>query len=104
MMKRYLLLLVVIFSAFAVQAQKFTINGYVTDKTSGERLSGASIFLFEKNIGTTSNADGFYSITLPAQEDSLEIQFSYAGYEIYRVKIVLKDNIKINVLLDHQKQ
>src|SRR5258705_1760553 len=103
MMKKCLLLLVVILPAFVVQAQKFTINGYVTDKMSGERLSGASIFLNEKNIGTTSNAYGFYSITLPAQDDSLEIQFSYTGYDFYRIKLVLKENIKLNVLLDHQK-
>lgn len=103
-MKTCLLLLLLFFSASAAQAQKFTINGYVTDKMSGERLSGASIFLYEKNMGTTSNAYGFYSITLPAQDDSLEIQFSYTGYDIYRVKIVLKENIKLNILLEHQKQ
>lgn len=103
-MKKYFLLPVVILSTFALQAQKFTINGYVTDKTSGERLSGASIFLYEKNIGTTSNAYGFYSITLPSQPDSVEIQFSYTGYEVYRIKLLLNENVKLNVLLDHQKQ
>lgn len=104
MMKNCLLLPVTILLVTALQAQKFTINGYITDKTSGERLSGASIFFYEKNVGTTSNAYGFYSITLPSQQDSLEIQFSYSGYGIYHVKVVLSENIKLNVLLDHQKQ
>lgn len=96
----FCLLLLVITS----QAQKFTINGYITDKTSGERLAGASIFLPEKNVGTTSNSYGFYSITLPGQADSLEIQVSYAGYDVYHSRILLNDNVKLNILLDHQKQ
>jgi outer membrane receptor for ferrienterochelin and colicin len=102
--KKYLVLLLVILLAATSQAQKFTINGYVTDKTSGERLSGASVFIYEKNTGTTSNAYGFYSITLPAQTDSLEVQFSFAGYDIYKVKLLLNDNIKLDIRLDHQKQ
>jgi hypothetical protein len=103
-MKKDLLLFLAILSIGTLQGQKFTINGYVTDKTSGERLAGASIFLSDKNLGTTSNSYGFYSITLPSQNDSLELQFSYLGYEIYHVKLILKDNIKLDVLLDHQKQ
>jgi len=71
---------------------------------SGERLSGASIFLFEKNIGTTSNAYGFYSITIPVQQDSLELQVSYAGYELFQIKLLVKDNIKLDVEMLHQKQ
>lgn len=104
MAKKCLFLPAAILIWAALQAQKFTINGYITDKSSGERLAGASILLNEKNIGTTTNAYGFYSITLPVQSDSLELQFSYSGFDIYRVKLVLNENIKLNVVLDHQKQ
>src|SRR5258705_5019236 len=102
-MKRFIFPSIFLLSFFALRAQKFTVNGYVTDKTSGERLAGASIFLSEKNIGTTSNAYGFYSITLTAQPDSLELQFSYSGYDLYRVKLLLTENVKLNVLLENLK-
>lgn len=98
------LVLTAIILSFSLQAQKFTINGYVTDKLSGERLSGASIFLYERNTGTTSNAYGFYSITLASSSDSLEIQVSYTGYDLYRTKVLLNDNVKLNILMERQTQ
>ena len=36
-------------------SQKVTLNGYITDVKTGERLLGASIFVINKNLGTTSN-------------------------------------------------
>ena len=43
--------------------KKFTLRGFVTDKESGERLIGASIYIPSKKAGTTSNVYGFFSIT-----------------------------------------
>jgi outer membrane receptor for ferrienterochelin and colicin len=58
--------------------KKYTVSGYISDKQSGERLIGASIYLPGRNIGTTSNIYGFYSITL--EQDTVPLQISYAGY------------------------
>lgn len=78
-------------------AQKATVNGYVSDAKTGERLAGASLFVLNRDVGTSSNTFGFYSITLP--KDSVEISFSYAGYETHVEKILLRDNTTLNIQL-----
>src|SRR5215211_4516502 len=40
--------------------KKFTLNGYIRDKNTGERLIGASVYLPDKHSGTTSNTYGFF--------------------------------------------
>ena len=84
-------------------AQKITVNGYVTDKKSGERLLGASVFFEEKNTGTTSNAYGFYSITLGRATDTMELKVTYVGYASYAQKIVLDRDITLNIEMEPAK-
>ena len=42
--------------------QNYTISGTITDKSNGETLFGASVFLMETTIGGVTNEYGFYSI------------------------------------------
>jgi outer membrane receptor for ferrienterochelin and colicin len=81
-----------------VFSQKATLNGYITDKKTGERLFGASIIIANKNLGTTSNTFGFYSITIP--RDSVEVSFSYTGYAIATQKIALFNDQTLNIELE----
>jgi outer membrane receptor for ferrienterochelin and colicin len=83
-------------------SQKYTLNGFVTDTKSGERLIGASVLINNKNIGTTTNAFGFYSITLPA--DSLELKVSFTGYTTHIETIKLDADKKLNIALPNTKQ
>ena len=78
--------------------KKFTISGFVTDRSSGERLLGASIYFPQKGVGTTSNVYGFYSITL--DEDSLDFQVSYSGYNPFIARINLVQDFKLNIDLE----
>ena len=80
---------IALLAGFSGFCQKVTLNGYITDKKTGERLLGASVLLVNKNIGTTSNAYGFYSITVAA--DSVEVSFSYTGYKAQVEKILLNE-------------
>jgi hypothetical protein len=77
--------------------QKFTVSGYVTDKESGELLIGASVYERTLLKGTSANLYGFYSLTLDA--DSLELIFSYTGYEPVKKVFKLDADIAINVEL-----
>ena len=61
------------------QSNGITINGYITDSASGERLQGATIAALNQGLGTTSNAYGFYSLTLP--EGATELIVNVVGYE-----------------------
>src|SRR5688572_22586429 len=99
-MERRIQFLVVALGFFTnVFSQKATLNGYITDKKTGERLFGASIYVLDKNLGTTSNGFGFYSITLP--QDSVEVSFSFTGYATITQKIPLFEDKTLDIELEY---
>ena len=61
------------------QQRKVTISGYVTDSKNGELLAGVTIIDINHKTGSSTNAYGFYSITIPAGD--YELQYSYIGYQ-----------------------
>jgi hypothetical protein len=78
---------------FANAQTNYTINGYVKDAKDGEELIGASIYLKDlKTNGTSTNAYGFYSITLPEGIYTITVQF--IGYNAQSLQIILNQNIK----------
>lgn len=76
----------------------FTISGYIREAGTGELLIGALIDTKPNKVVTTSNAYGFFSITLPT--DTYEISFSYLGFKNQLKKLVLDENIQLTVLLN----
>ncbi|TZF86516.1 TonB-dependent receptor plug domain-containing protein (plasmid) [Pedobacter sp. BS3] len=56
-----------------------TIDGHLRDKSSGEELIGANIFVPQLNTGVITNQYGFYSLTLP--EGDYVIHISHIGYQ-----------------------
>jgi hypothetical protein len=77
---------------------KFTLSGYIKDKSTGETLIGANITNLEnQEQGATTNSYGFYSMTLPSGK--YKIGFSYLGYELQVFEIVLDKNISYNIQL-----
>lgn len=86
-------------SAWASSAQKkFTISGYISDATSGERLRNASVIITNKNAGTTSNEYGFFSITLPS--DSIDLVITYSGKTSFASNFFLKEDVQLDVKLE----
>jgi hypothetical protein len=53
------------------------VSGIVTDE-KGEPLIGASVLVVGTKLGTVTDFDGRYSITLP--KDNKQLKFSYVGY------------------------
>lgn len=49
------------------------------DERTGEKLLGAAVYVVGGTVGTTTNAAGFFSLTLPAQ-DTVRLAASYLGY------------------------
>ena len=75
----------VLFSLLLIHApaQAATISGFVTDRTSGELLLSANVFLGGTSLGALSNENGYYAITgIPA--GSYVLIVSYLGYETHR--------------------
>lgn len=92
---RLTLLLIGCLFAFSVSAQtKYTISGIITDAQTGESLIGVSVRTSAQTNGVTTNDYGFYSLTLP--EGQYTLQFSYVGYKTINLKIDLHRNITQN--------
>lgn len=89
------LLFTIVVQAFA---QRYTVSGYITDKTSGETLISATIFDANSLKGATTNTFGYYSLTLPAGNVSLE--HSYLGYRTSKQDFNLQRDTVFNIHLD----
>ena len=94
-------MLIAILAPVLVFSQQVTISGYVMEKKSGERLIGATVFIPERNIGTTTNAYGFYSITTKAE--NVRLVASYVGYASSSFQLNLQQNTSLNIELDLAK-
>ena len=103
-MRFVLVCLSLLFLAGPLSAQKrFVISGTIEDKSSGEKLIGATVRIKElANSGTTTNTYGFYSISLPA--GSFTLVYSYIGYNTVEKSISTTSDQVIDVRLDPQKE
>ena len=95
-MKKIYLLCFICLSISKIFSQTFTISGYIQDLSSGEKLIGANVYNEATGEGTITNNYGFYSLSLPGNQ-SVEITFSYIGYQNEVRKINLSANQSINV-------
>ena len=84
-------------------AQHITISGYVSDSKSGERLTGAVVYLPQQQAGTAANTYGFYSLTIPTGSDSIELRASFVGYKPYLRKISAAQSLSLNIALEENK-
>jgi len=95
---KYLSLLVsiILFFSSGVSAQdKITISGTLKDSKNGETLIGAVVTLKGTNNSVTSNAYGFYSLTVPKAK--ILLVYTYLGYETITKEIVPSVNQLIDV-------
>ena len=81
-------------------AQK-NISGYVRDAGTGEVLIGATVAATEFKTGTSTNTYGYFSLGIPALNDSVTLVFSYVSYQPLAVRVRISANsepLKINLL------
>lgn len=94
---RFFLIALLFCPILSVAQQKFTLSGYVKDAANGEALIGVTVLVQGQNMGTTTNAYGFYSITLPVE--TYTIQFSYVGFLTQTLPLTLDKNVTQNIEL-----
>ena len=100
-MNRYFLIFILYaFGHLALSQEKFTINGYVQDASSGEELLGVTVYVKEKNNGVITNGYGFYSMTL--EKGEYTFLFSFIGYKTFEQKVSLTQNESINISLSEK--
>ena len=83
--------------------EKVTISGFIRDKNTLEYLVGASVYDYYSRRGTTTNENGFFSLTLSSKVVELEI--SYVGYRAFKQTFIElnKDTVmRVSLIADRQ--
>ena len=100
---KYILLLFLIFSAPIIAFSQRVITGTVTDESTKDALIGVNVLIKGTDIGTVTDLNGFYSITLNEQGENTLI-FSYVGYTSQTIVVeasnVINVSLATGVLLD----
>ncbi|MBK7871278.1 MAG: TonB-dependent receptor [Saprospiraceae bacterium] len=87
LLKLHLLLFLVMSAFTGFSQEKFTLSGHIRDASNGEELIGAAVFVQELETGTSTNAYGFYSISIPA--GTYKILISYLGFQTKTLNVSL---------------
>ena len=78
----------------------FTLSGIVID-SSGQAVSGVSIRLRNDNMGTASDANGFFKLRL--EEGYYEIVISAIGYLNQSLNTPVNKDISVNIVLTEKQ-
>ncbi|MDQ1089900.1 TonB-dependent receptor [Siphonobacter sp. SORGH_AS_1065] len=99
MIRQLLLIFLGMSICLSTWAQQRTIRGVVSD-TRGTQLPGASVYVKGLQLGATTDVNGKFSLTIPADAKSLTV--SYVGMQTQEVEIGTKTELAIT-LLDNDK-
>ena len=79
------------------EKNRHVISGFVVDAESAESLIGATVYVPELGIGTTTNRYGFFSLSIPA--DSVRLVVSHIGYLPLTLEQTLTEDLQLNIEL-----
>ena len=96
-MTKFIYLIIFLLPSILI-AQSVNINGKISDVDSGDNLIGANLYLPTQKEGTTTNQQGYYSLSIP-QNQEVEIILSYVGYQSDTIKIKLAEDSQRNFAL-----
>ena len=96
---RFFLAVISLFVAITSSAQNISVTGVVTDASTGEPIPFAFCQVKGSTKGSSSDADGSYSIPVPSDGT---IIFSSMGYE--QKEVAVKGKTTINVALTPDSQ
>ncbi|GAA4441184.1 TonB-dependent receptor [Pontibacter saemangeumensis] len=77
------------------------VSGTVRDE-SGSPLPGVTVVLKGTTVGTSTNADGAYNLTIPDEQSNGTLVFSFIGYATQEVPINNQTVINVNMATDAQ--
>lgn len=99
-MKRLLLLssMVLCFALSNALAQDRTVSGRVTSTEDSSPLPGVNVVLKGTTIGTATDSDGRYSLSIPASGGSLV--FSFIGLQTQEIPIGDRNVVDVSLALD----
>ncbi|MFV0268251.1 MAG: TonB-dependent receptor, partial [Draconibacterium sp.] len=92
-----IILFLILLIPFSLAGQDYSISGYIVDKQSGERLTGATIYEINSRQGTTTNNFGFFSFT--PKNKTVDLQFRFIGFQSENIHLELSKDTLLNVEL-----
>jgi TonB-linked SusC/RagA family outer membrane protein len=95
-----LLLILLCFVGVQAFAQERTVTGQTTDK-DGLPLPGVSVYVKASNIGTVTNLDGAFSLSVPDNENSILV-FSSLGFQPQEIRLGNQTTFQISLTDDTQ--
>ncbi len=93
--KGILSILITAFTQLLFAQQRASIYGYVKDD-KGKNMPLVSVSVEGSSLGTKSDENGFYELTLPSDSD-LSIAYIYIGYQTVHRKIRLKPGERLRI-------
>ena len=81
-----------------VKIDDIKVTGTVTDITSGEPLVGVTVKVAGSGLGTTTDIDGNYTITIP--DENAVLVFSFVGYTSEEVTVGKQSIINVQLASD----
>lgn len=75
----------------------YSLNGFVSDADTGEKLIGATVFDLETQSGTITNEYGFFALRLPM--GTVKLRMSYLGYNAHETILDLQSDTRLDVPL-----
>ncbi|RZK25562.1 MAG: SusC/RagA family TonB-linked outer membrane protein, partial [Hymenobacter sp.] len=100
-MRKQLLWLLLLFAGFchAAWAQDRVISGKVTDQATNDGLPGVTVLVKGRpTIGTSTNADGVFSLAIPSSATALV--FSFVGYTSQELPLTSANTLSVSLAAD----
>ncbi len=94
---KYLVSIIFLFAQSFIYSQVI-VSGFIEDNQSKEQLPGVHIYNSSNKQGIISNSFGFYSLHIPIN-DTIQLTFSYLGYQKQILDICLHENKELNIQL-----
>ena len=102
-MKGFVFSIIVLCVSFGfVHAQDYILHGYVRDADSGEKLIGSTLQLSDRSKSVTTNAYGYFSLTVP--EGEVSVLVSHIGYDLLDLHLSVSGNEQINIELNKKEK
>ena len=98
-MKRLLIVLCLLVSGFSSPGQDWhTVSRTVYEEGRGNPLANVNVYTPDKTAGTTTDPNGFFTLTLPGS-DSLTLVFSSVGYQTVTKNVSFRSPQQLVVFL-----
>lgn len=97
MSKFYLTLAMLCLLCTALYAQDRKISGQVSDAKTGETLIGVSVMVKGSTRGTSTDANGKFSLSIPANTSNPILVLNYVGFEKQEVSVGTQVNLNIKL-------